>query len=147
MERICSSCNDLLPIERSGFKSIKLNRRHHQCKKCQQVYYKAHYRNNKEIYNRRRCERHRRIRAEGRARLREYLVGKVCIDCSESDPTVLELDHVRGKKVGTIGTLIHKGHTWRRIEEELGKCEVRCANCHRRKTAREGGWTRKVFGA
>jgi hypothetical protein len=29
--------------------------------------------------------------------------------------------------------------SWKTVELEIAKCEVRCANCHARKTARELG--------
>jgi hypothetical protein len=29
---------------------------------------------------------------------------------------------------------------WARVRAEIEKCDVRCVNCHRRKTARDFGW-------
>ena len=63
-----------------------------------------------------------------------------CVDCGERDIRVLEFDHVRGKKVANISTLATTGSCWRRIAEEIAKCEIRCANCHRRKTFEQFGW-------
>ena len=34
---------------------------------------------------------------------------------------------------------------WEHIEEEIDKCDVRCANCHRKKHAREGGWYKTQY--
>jgi hypothetical protein len=53
---------------------------------------------------------------------------------------VLQFDHVRGTKVDTISGLIADRASLKRIESEIAKCEIRCANCHSRKTARERGW-------
>lgn len=33
---------------------------------------------------------------------------------------------------------------WRRILAEIEKCDVRCANCHRRVTVERGGWWRQA---
>jgi len=63
-----------------------------------------------------------------------------CIDCDEHDPLVLDFDHVSGEKVLAISRMISEGMRWETIEAEIAKCEVRCANCHRRKTAREGNF-------
>jgi len=41
--------------------------------------------------------------------------------------------------------MIHAGFSWKGIETEIDKCEIRCANCHARKTAREiGNYKTKV---
>jgi hypothetical protein len=39
------------------------------------------------------------------------------------------------------------GYGWNRILAEIAKCQVRCANCHRRKTARDFKWFKTDFGA
>lgn len=59
-----------------------------------------------------------------------------CVDCGEPDPIVLEFDHVRFPKEFEIADAIPRGISWARIELEIAKCEMRCANCHRRVTYR-----------
>ena len=54
-----------------------------------------------------------------------------------SDPVVLQFDHVIGQKRMAISTMLSSGLAIATIRNEIKKCEVRCANCHLRKTARE----------
>jgi hypothetical protein len=62
-----------------------------------------------------------------------------CTDCGESDPVVLEFDHLdAGTKSFNIGqALPHRN--WESILEEIEKCEVVCRNCHRRRESRRSG--------
>jgi hypothetical protein len=39
--------------------------------------------------------------------------------------------------------MIHLAN-WGRLNEEIAKCVVRCANCHHRKTSFSLGWLRAV---
>jgi hypothetical protein len=83
-------------------------------------------------------EYHRRKNAQKRKILqqwvRDYFAVHPCVDCGESDPIVLEFDHVRGSKVADICQLVQHRTALAKIVIEVGKCEVRCANCHRRAT-------------
>ena len=72
--------------------------------------------------------------AANRARVDEYLLTHPCVDCGVTDLVVLEFDHVRGVKVGDVSALVTSGYPWTKIEAEIAKCDVRCANCHRRVT-------------
>ena len=77
--------------------------------------------------------------------VRDVLIGSVCTDCGVDDLLVLEFDHVRGEKVRNVMQLARAGYSLRRVEQEIAKCEVRCANCHRRRTlAQEHGFLRAV---
>jgi hypothetical protein len=64
-----------------------------------------------------------------------YLLGHPCIDCGESDPVVLDFDHVVGVKRANVSMLVYRGHNLETVASEIAKCVVRCANCHRRRTA------------
>jgi hypothetical protein len=68
---------------------------------------------------------------------REY-VRKVksqpCSDCGQSFPYyVMDLDHVRGEKFRTVNKLAGRVGM-KRLIEEVDKCDVVCANCHRIRT-------------
>jgi len=66
-----------------------------------------------------------------------HLLRNPCKDCGENYPLVLEFDHVRGKKLAAVSELVRDGVALKKLQDEIDKCEIRCANCHKRKTARE----------
>ena len=85
--------------------------------------------------------------AENFEALYAYLLSHPCIDCGESDPIVLQFDHVRGKKLYNISQAVCGSKLrWQTVLSEIAKCDVRCANCHTRKTAKESGWRKHLAG-
>lgn len=74
----------------------------------------------------------------------DYLRKNPCIDCGESDFMVLEFDHLCCK-LDAVSELVRKGYALNKIKEEIKKCEVRCANCHRRKSAKQLGWYKNII--
>lgn len=95
-------------------------------KKCDKKWRDTHPGNHK----------HRQHAQRSRIKLKiiEYLRCHPCVDCGERNVIVLDFDHVRGKKEFNIGTSVSSRKCWTKIEEEIKKCDVRCANCHRIKT-------------
>jgi hypothetical protein len=73
----------------------------------------------------------------------DYLKEHPCVDCGEPDPVVLEFDHMGDKKMA-IGDISYHNPSLEKLKEEIEKCEVRCANCHRRKTAIQLEWYQGV---
>lgn len=69
-----------------------------------------------------------------------YLSKHGCVDCGERDPVVLEFDHVMGDKITELSKMAHDVRPMKVIQKEVEKCEVRCSNCHKRKTAKEQNW-------
>ena len=57
-----------------------------------------------------------------------YLAEHPCVDCGNTDLRVLEFDHEE-KKSFNIGR--GNSQTLKRVKEEIEKCKVRCANCHK----------------
>ncbi len=75
--------------------------------------------------------------------VREYLESHPCITCGETDPIVLDFDHRDSStKIKAISHMMAFAGT-DTIKAEIAKCDVRCANCHRRKTAIELNWYSK----
>jgi 5-methylcytosine-specific restriction endonuclease McrA len=108
------------------------------CYPCIRKYNNDYYQKTKE----RRCVRKRETVASRRKNnlLKKcaYLKSKKCAICGESDPIVLEFDHLHEKR-NSISMML--SYSWESIVKEIGKCQILCANCHRRKTYNERGLT------
>lgn len=130
----CGLCETALP-------EAAFNRMGHGlqdwCRECFREYFRA------------RGDVHRKQSAAARAKrvvaakafVAHHLSRHPCVDCGESDPIVLDFDHL-GDKLECVASLSHRGAPREEIAAEIAKCEVRCANCHRRITARRAGWSR-----
>jgi hypothetical protein len=65
------------------------------------------------------------------------------MDCGLRDFAVLELDHREPQnKRDDVSALAGRAVSWSLIAKEIAKCDVVCANCHRKRTARHFGWRR-----
>lgn len=108
-------------------------------------YAKRHYEANREAM----IAKAKASTIASRERIRRHLLAFLrdhpCVDCGEADPIVLEFDHIaeRGPKLFELGRATQNGASVARIDAEIAKCDVRCANCHRRKTYAERGFSHK----
>ena len=63
--------------------------------------------------------------------LKEYKKGLVCGICGEDTPCCLDFHH-KGKKDWGIAKMVANNRGIEKILEEISKCDVVCANCHRK---------------
>lgn len=136
--KVCSRCKVSKPASEFNRYERSKDGLQPTCRSCQAAWYREHAEQTKANAHRRRVV----WRVDAQHRMLAYLAEHPCVDCGEADPVVLEFDHVRGKKEAMVSRLVMNGASWRRIEEEIAKCEVRCANCHRRRSAVNGGYYR-----
>lgn len=80
---------------------------------------------------------------ENRTFILSYFDTHPCVDCGEKTPACLEFDHVRPGKFKIISELVSEGYALNTIKKEISLCDVRCANCHRKKTAIDFNWYSK----
>ena len=138
MNKMCQTCRIVKSLGEFGNNLQHADGKQNYCTKCGTEKDKEHYA--------RSSKRRDDIRASnGFARERnmrhilEYLSLHPCVDCGEPDPLVLDFDHL-GNKNYDVGSMRYNGLD--ALKLEMGKCEVRCANCHRRKTAKQFGFMR-----
>jgi len=74
-----------------------------------------------------------------RQKVIDYLKLNPCIDCGEKDVILLEFDHRENKKMN-VTDMVTRGYSIKSVFDEIKKCDVRCANCHRKKTAKQFNW-------
>src|SRR5438552_7313123 len=132
--RACTRCGvvkalDAFPPVRRGEPKLQT-----WCRECFAAYGKVYYSANREAQKARLRRNVQATREQNRLRTVEYLLRHPCVDCGNADIVVLQFDHMRDK-TADIARLVASGRTWAAIVREIEKCEVRCSNCHRRKTA------------
>lgn len=134
--KTCSKCQKEMPIENFYWHSTK-QKYMAACKACMNGRNKKKYAESENFRNKKK-ELATRVRLERLQYVWDYLKNHPCVDCGETDIRVLEFDHVRGIKVIGITKAIQTG--WDVLLNEIPKCDVRCANCHRKKTYDQLGW-------
>lgn len=118
--------------------------RDNYCRPCRAAYKQEHYAAHRERYISMAGERKRAV-VDARVRyLLDFFRENPCADCGETDPVVLEFDHVTGDKSFVIAQGV-RDRRWSDVLKEIAKCDVVCANCHRRRTARRGGFLRAAM--
>jgi hypothetical protein len=141
--RRCGRCGHLKPIDEFAWRRKRRRQRDNMCAPCRSAYGREHYLANRQKYIDSEAKR-KRARAETRTRyLLEYFRAHPCSDCGETDPLVLEFDHLRDKRFEVTNQFASRN--WQEILDEIAKCEVVCANRHRRRTARRAGYLRAVL--
>ena len=142
----CTQCAETKEAEAFGFRNKAAGRRHRKCKICVAAYGKIHYGANRIAYVARNNRRSRAHTLYLKEKVWEHLLANPCADCGIADPVVLEFDHDEpAAKRKTIYKLIHQAYSWEAVAAEIAKCHVRCANCHRRRTAAQFAWPKATF--
>lgn len=138
--RRCGRCGTEKPLTEFAWHRRAKGQRQHHCRTCQAEYRRQHYLANRAKYIARAHRRKQELWAERTAMLLEYFASHPCVDCGETDPVVLEFDHLRDKSFNIGNKLTN--YSWASIVAEIEKCEVVCANCHKRRTSSRRGSNR-----
>lgn len=138
----CVACGEMREETEFPWWDEAANFRRGTCRVCKSAQQKKWYAKKRETHIANVTANIARARGTGHRFIQEYLSTHPCVDCGESNPIVLEFDHVRGRKRMAVSELVTRGYKVEDIMAEIAKCEVRCGNCHRRKTVTERGWFR-----
>jgi len=115
-----------------------------RCREC----FRSQYETDRDGLHAKIMSRQLPLRHYKESMLAAYLLEHPCVDCGERDLRVLDLDHRDPmlKRLG-IGQMLAGGWSWRAVLLEMEKCDVRCANCHRKRTAEQQSWWKQAYEA
>ena len=133
--KVCARCKEKKSLDHFYRKRGRSGSSY--CKPCQHSYLREYYQRTVDMQRVRRYALAEKYTVRNRRLVLDYLADHPCVDCGEADVMVLEFDHVRGTKEYDVTRMIADCCSTDRIEAEIAKCDVRCANCHRRKTVLE----------
>ena len=138
----CNKCGKPKKDGEFNWKDKAKNTRQSACRPCQAEYQADWYRRNRKTHMANVRRNSQRYKDEICMRLIEYFQAHPCVDCRETDPLVLEFDHRYGRKGRRAISMLG---SWKAILREIAKCDVRCANCHRRRTAKQVKWRMAIL--
>ena len=133
---LCGQKKDYICFNKQKRSSDGLQSR---CRDCDTLYAKEWYKKNKSLHCKNATKNKSKYIKRNRQFVIDYLSVHPCIDCGEANIVCLDFDHVRGKKHKNISYIVYAGRSLKTLQKEIDKCDIRCANCHRKKTAKTNG--------
>ena len=131
---VCQGCKESKPETEFYFRDAARTRRQSYCKTCKSQYNRTWYERNRTKHQAD-VARFKKVRKAELAELIRAAKDVPCADCGERyPPWVMDFDHVRGVKRGVVSYLASRTPPVATILDEIAKCEVVCANCHRART-------------
>lgn len=144
MNKICNKCKLEKSIDEFSFRNKQKGTKQPYCKVCRKNIDSVIWLTDSD-FRVKKLARQKSYKIRNKQYVIEFLLAHPCVDCGESDPIVLDFDHLLDKTKG-ISEMIEDSSLLT-IKKEIEKCEVRCANCHRRKTAKDFNWFKaKILG-
>jgi hypothetical protein len=138
VERICRGCS-------AKASEVDFPGKEHLCLECRRARGRSHYAQNREYYLHKARARNRQTTLTVKKWILDYLATHPCVDCGNSDIRVLEFDHRdRLEKTAHVSVLVTTGYSLQTVQNEVDKCDVRCANCHSIRTREQRGWWRQT---
>ena len=137
IEKKCTDCKIKKSIKDFSIRTSKRWTGYNaKCKRCLADYALNYLKNNPEKKKLRKL-----YQLNSRKKYNNYLKeikNKPCLDCKKKYPYyVMDFDHLNPKeKIGNIRVLANKMIPMAKLEKEISKCELVCANCHRIRTFR-----------
>lgn len=142
--KVCTICKQEKELSEFNNNKRKSDGLQTQCRECGRQKSKTYYESNLIKHKDQTIKRKKKVIKENAQYVWNYLKQHPCVDCGENDPIALDMDHVRGKKKMSVCRLVRRGSCLETVIKEIEKCEVRCANCHRKKTAKDFGWYKNI---
>ncbi len=130
-EKECSRCKIVKPLDQYYLKAATYDGRQSACMKCRQLHSCEYIKTiaDKLIKNKNLIiERNRRY-------IDNILLNSKCSECECDDHRLLEFHHLSDKSINVSYMM---WHTIERIDNEIKKCIILCANCHRLRTTING---------
>ncbi len=141
--RTCKKCDIQRPIDRFATFKGRDGIMHPRgtCWDCRDAKHrysaeilKAYRKNYNQAKRSEKREKDYKRRMEGKAFV-DALKENPCVDCGHRfHPVAMDFDHVRGSKVRSIASMVSSAIKPELIKEEIAKCELVCACCHRIRT-------------
>ena len=126
--KICSSCKKSKSTEQFHWKNKAAGVLQRQCKECHKLVNAKHYKQNEDAYKKRAQDQRR----HNKSWFVEYKLSLRCEHCGENHPATLDFHHKDPSiKDREVSSLIGRSGI-DRIQDEISKCMVLCANCHRK---------------
>jgi hypothetical protein len=153
MTKTCFKCKKDLPLTSEFFHVNSRNKDgfYGTCKECRNTYRSEWREEYKEKHGERADKKYEQENKEKFAkwsakRVKENAdwVDKLkeetpCADCHNNFPAVcMDFDHIKDKKFKGVCYLVQQGYSQEKIQAEIDKCEIVCANCHRIRTHASG---------
>lgn len=134
----CNSCGNKLPRSSFNRDKTRSDGLSPYCRICKSKKAKRYYSTTNLKDKLRVKNKNRRLKI--RQWLFEYLLKHPC-SCGEANPACLDFDHVDPReKECNVSRMASRGASLEIVQEEIDKCSVVCANCHRKRTAADQSW-------
>jgi len=127
--KICSMCEKNKKLTDFNINKTKSSGYQSMCSDCNKEYQKKHYLENRDAYIKRKIDRRLAIREW----FSEFKSVLKCEICGEDHPSTFDFHHIDPSiKEMTVSKAVYEGYSISKIKKEIEKCQVFCANCHRK---------------